>query len=165
MSNDMNDWAANQSAQVVAEYVRVMVPLYRGRKAQDEGEVETANLLFDEALKHAKVLSSAQGFFLEASVHGYRKNYSEAAAAFQRYLDQGGPTAGFGGKMAQVMQKFSGARAPKRRRASNFVIPMNRPLHFLRASKPTPRPKNIGRRSNVWLASVGGSKTNGRGKI
>lgn len=66
---------------------QVCVPLYKAKKAKDQGDETQAEMLFDEALKQAKNdPNESNGHLSEAMVLGFKKEYPQALESFRQYV-------------------------------------------------------------------------------
>jgi CHAT domain-containing protein len=106
-------FALGNLIRTTVEQASVLVPLYRGRKARENGNKTEADRLFAEALSAAHATGEAQRDFLESQVFAHQKDYPRAAAAFRRYLARGGANAGFTGKLATLMQTLGGEQGQR----------------------------------------------------
>jgi CHAT domain-containing protein len=108
-------------ARTVTEQAGVLVPLYRARQAQHEGDETRARRLFKEAMKCARATSDEERDFLEAVVSAHQKAYLEAAQAFRRYLTKSGFTDQLVSAMGQSSsaQGEAEARRQQERRFAN----------------------------------------------
>lgn len=106
-------FALGNLVRATVEQASVLVPLYRGRKARDEGHQAEADRFFAQALSAAHASGEAQQDYLESQVLGHQKDYTRAAEAFRRYLAKGGANAGFTGQLAVLMQTLGGEQGQR----------------------------------------------------
>jgi CHAT domain-containing protein len=103
-------WSLRQLANSNIEQARVLVPLYRSRRAKNDGDGVSARSLLDRAASALQTMAGDERYLLEAVVLAERKDYVRAAQSYQQHLERGGANAGFIGQLTNVMAQFGGAQ-------------------------------------------------------
>jgi CHAT domain-containing protein len=103
-------WSLRQLAKSNIEQARVLVPLYRSRRAKNDGDGVSARSLLDRAASALQSVAGDERHVLEAAVLAERKDYVRAAQSYQQHLEHGGANAGFIGQLTNVMAQFGGAQ-------------------------------------------------------
>lgn len=89
----------------------VLIPLYKAVDQRNDGSQPAAERLFDDALVAAQHADPPTNRFLQAVVQATRRQYSEAALAFEEYQRASGAQAGLAGSLISAMRGMSGSRA------------------------------------------------------
>jgi CHAT domain-containing protein len=106
--SEVETFALSSMARSIVEQARVLVPLYNARRARDDGDQSTADRLFAQALAAARAAPDDETDFLEASVFAQMRAFTQAKAAFGRYLARGGAKSGFLGTLTSLMEAAGG---------------------------------------------------------
>jgi CHAT domain-containing protein len=93
-------------ARIVGMQAPVLVPLYRARQAEIEGDSKRAGDLFQRALVSAHQADESERDYLEAIVLGHQKAYPQAAEAYRRFMTK----KGFVDRLAEIMGQMAGAQ-------------------------------------------------------
>jgi CHAT domain-containing protein len=105
------EWMSWQLAEEQIRTSAVLAPLYRARRAREDGDDASANALLKQAEVALDSVGEDQRDFLTSAVLAEAKRYEEAAAAFRAHLARGGTDAGLAGTLLQSMRALGGPSA------------------------------------------------------
>ena len=114
ISTPGNDVAAFAVAGFIEETRQqgpVLIALYKGVAARNDGDDGTAETWFDQALAAARGEEPVNSLFLQAMVHATRRRYAEAVQAFDAYQQAVAAGAGLGSSLLSAMRTLSDVRA------------------------------------------------------